>query len=239
MREAGEILSTVLREVCGLIEPGVTTRALDDKAVELFEKYNVKPAFLGYRGFPNTICSSVNDEVVHGIPGERVLENGDILSIDIGLIHNGYYSDMAVTLPVGDVSAAASDIMDAGKQTLQKAVEILKPYLPLRELSGGIQEYAENRGYNVLRQYVGHEIGEKMHEELQIPNFVNDIYPPADILLEPGIVIAIEPMLTEGTFEVDVADDGWTVYTRDRKLSVHFEYTVAILDDGVEVLTLY
>jgi methionyl aminopeptidase len=239
MRRGGEILSSILSEITGLIKPGIQTIELDNRAMELFDEHKVKPAFLGYRGFPKSICTSINEEVVHGIPGERKLNNGDILSIDVGLKYEGYYSDMAVTVPVGNVSAEAEDIMRAGRETLQRAVDILNPGMPLREFSHGIQEYAEGRGYNVLRKYVGHTIGDEMHLEPQIPNFTSKEYPPGNVYLNPGMVIAIEPMLTVGTYEVDTAEDGWTVYTQDRKLSVHFEYSVAILDDGIEVLTCF
>lgn len=240
MREGGAILAGILRELRGMVVPGVTTLALDERAAELFRAHGVAPAFLGYHGFPKNICTSLNAEVVHGIPAaDRILAAGDILSIDIGLKHRGCFADMAVTLPVGPVSRKAADIIDAGRQTLQRSVDILHPGMPLRELAAGIQSYAEGRGYNVLRKYVGHTIGRRMHEEPQIPNFVTDAYPPADLRLEPGMTIAIEPMLTEGSFEVETAADGWTVLTRDRRLSVHFEYTVAILDDGVEVLTCF
>lgn len=237
MREGGEILSRILRDIRGLAAPGVRTDALDARAVSLFETYHVEPAFLGYRGFPKSICTSVNEEVVHGIPGSRILQEGDILSIDIGLKHRGFYSDMAITVPVGDISEKARHIVAAGRETLNRAVAILEPDIPLRSLSSAIQECAESRGYNIVRKYVGHTIGEQMHLEPQIPNFVSADYPPADIRLIPGMVVAIEPMLTEGSFDVNTADDGWTVRTRDRKLSVHFEYSVAVLEDGVEILT--
>lgn len=239
MKKAGEILTSILNGLRDEVKPGIRTEMLDAKAQDLFKKFDVEPAFLGYKGFPKSICTSVNEEVVHGIPGNRVLSNGDILSIDIGLKHNGYYSDMAITIPVGSVSKKALDIIEAGRATLQRAVDVLVPGMPLRDLSRSIQEYAEGRGYDVLRKYVGHEIGQKMHEDIQIPNFVTDIYPPADVFLEAGMAIAIEPMLTEGTFEVECLNDGWTVVTCDRKLSVHFEYTVMILEDSVEVLTFF
>jgi len=239
MREGGRTLSSILKEVRGMVEPGVMTEDLDDRAMSLFEKFGVEPAFLGYRGFPKSICTSINEEVVHGIPGKRVLQEGDILSIDIGLKYNGFYSDMAITFPVGNVSPQAERIISAGKETLQRAVDVLEPDIPLRTLARTIQEYAESRGYNVLRQYVGHTIGEEMHLDPQIPNFVTTDYPPPHLRITPGMVIAIEPMLTEGTFDVDVDKDGWTVSTCDKKLSVHFEYSVAVLEEKVEVLTCF
>jgi len=239
MREGGNILSSILRDIRDAVEPGITTLDLDELAMSLFKKEKVEPAFLGYRGFPKSICTSINEEVVHGIPGERKLQEGDILSIDIGLKYNGYYSDMAITVPVGGISSSAEKLMAAGRATLERAVDVLEPDLPLRTLSYAIQEYAENKGYNVLRKYVGHTIGEEMHLEPQIPNFVTADYPPYNIRLVPGMVLAIEPMLTEGVYDVDVSDDGWTVSTKDRKLSVHYEYSVAVMEDGIEVLTLF
>ena len=238
MREGGKILAAILREVSDSVQPGITTLQLDNQAMKLFEKYKMKPAFLGYQGFPKCLCTSLNEEVVHGIPGERVLQDGDILSIDIGGFYNGYCSDMAITLPVGTIDDQTHDLLDAGSKTLSHAVDVLHPGMKLRDLSSEIQDVIFKRGYDVVRKYVGHAIGKKMHEDPQIPNFVNAMYPPESILLNPGLVIAIEPMLTVGTADVETLKDGWTVVTRDRKLSCHFEHSVAILEDRVEILTL-
>jgi methionyl aminopeptidase len=234
MRNAGKVVAVVLKEIEIIVKQGITTGYLDKLASEVIKKNKAKSAFLGYRGYPATICTSVNEEVVHGIPGDRKLSNGDLLSVDVGVVIDGYYGDAAVTLPVGDLSFQSEKLLKTGKLALDKAIEKCYSGNRLYDISEEIQNTAERQGYSVVRDYVGHGIGQNMHEDPQVPNFA---MPSRGPILKNGMVLAPEPMVNEGTFEVKVLRDGWTVVTADGKRSCHFEHTVAITENGPEILT--
>jgi methionyl aminopeptidase len=234
MREAGRVTARALRTVGEAIRPGVTTGELDAIAEAAIRADDAKPAFLGYNGFPATICASINEQVVHGIPGHRRLREGDILSVDVGAIVDGYYGDSAFTFPVGAVSDEAVRLMDATRQALQAGIARCLPGLRLYDISAAVQEVAEAAGFSVVREYVGHGIGRAMHEEPQIPNFGPAGKGP---VIKPGMVFAIEPMVNAGGAPVRSLSDGWTVVTADERPSAHFEHTVAVTEDGPYVLT--
>lgn len=234
MRQAGRIVAETLVELGEAIRPGVTTGQLDNIARRCIKKFGAWPAFLGYHGFPASICTSVNEEVVHGIPGLRRLKEGDIISIDVGVFYKGYYGDSTITFPVGEVSPLAKQLIEVTREALFRGIEKAYPGNRLYDISYAIQCCAEAAGFTVVRNYVGHGIGSQMHEEPQVPNFG---LPGKGPLLEPGMVLAIEPMVNAGTWEVETLPDNWTVVTRDRSLSAHFEHTVAILENGPEILT--
>ena len=236
MREAGRIVGRGHALLRTLVRPGVSTAELDREFDQFVRDSGAVPTFKGYRGFPASICASVNEEVVHGIPSpRRVLKEGDILSVDCGATYKGYVGDAAITLPVGRISEKAQRLLDDTRRALEEAIRVVRPGGLLSEIGAAVQTYSETRGYGVVRAFVGHGIGQEMHEAPQVPNYVIDDY---DYELKPGIVIAIEPMLTMGTYEVKQLGDGWTVVTRDGKLSAHFEHTVAVCEEGHEVLTL-
>ncbi len=234
MREAGKIVAGVLQELEKQVKAGVTTAKLDSIAEKYIRRHKAEPAFLGYNNFPASICASVNNEVVHGIPGLRRLKEGDIISIDVGVRLKGYYGDAAVTFPVGKISPEAQKLIDVTRVSLQKAVAQVQRGKRLSDVSYAVQRYVEKRSFSVVRNYVGHGIGEQMHEEPQVPNFG---LPGRGPLLHPGVVIAIEPMVNAGGWEVEVLSDQWTVVTSDGSLSAHFEHTVALGENGPEVLT--
>jgi len=234
MREAGRIVAlthAVLRESVG---PGVTTAELDALAYETATKHGAKPSFLGYRGFPASLCVSINEEVVHGIPGPRVLEEGDIVSLDFGAIYRGFQGDAAITVGVGKIGKRAQELIEATRGALKAAIAQCIRGNYLGDISWSIQDYAESRGFSVVRQYVGHGIGRNMHEEPQIRNYGT---PGRGILLKPGMTFALEPMVNVETYLTHVLDNEWTVVTDDGQLSAHFEHTVAITDGEPEVLT--
>ena len=235
MREAGRITARALRLVGENVRPGVTTGELDEIAEAAIREEGAEPAFLGYHGFPATICSSLNDQVVHGIPGKVRVREGDILSVDIGAIHQGYYGDSARTFAVGEVSDLATRLMDATRSSLDAGIAQCWPGRHLYDVSSAIQAVAEGAGFSVVREYVGHGIGRAMHEEPNVPN-----YGPAGKgpVLKEGMVFAIEPMVNAGGASVHSLDDGWTVVTDDGSLSAHFEHTVAITSAGPVVLTV-
>jgi len=235
MREAGRILAQVMEQVRQYIRPGVTTAELDALAEELIRQRGAIPSFKGYRGFPATACISVNEEVVHGIPGPRVLREGDIVSLDMGTIWQGYQADMAITVGVGEISPEARRLIEVTQEALQAAIAQAHPGKRLGDISWAIQRTAERHGYNVVREYTSHGIGREMHEDPQILNFGR---PGRGIRLRRGMTFALEPMLTMGDWHTRVLDDGWTVVTADGKLSAHFEHTIAIGENGPEVLTL-
>ena len=238
IRSGGRIVAEALALVGEQIRPGISTRQLDTAVEELIHSRGAVPAFKGYRGFPANICVSVNDEVVHGIPGERQLLPGDVVSIDIGVRKDGFYADAAWTFAVGGkVSREARRLIAVGRRALQNAIETVGPGVPLRRVSASIQETAKRYGFSVVRKFVGHGIGREMHEEPQVPNFVDEDYPAKNVILEPGVVLAIEPMLNCGTYEVYVEKNGWTVKTADGRLSAHFEHTIAVTKDGCRILT--
>jgi methionyl aminopeptidase len=234
MRRSGQIVGQVCQKLTERVKPGVTTKDLDRLAFTLIKMHRAVPAFLGFRGFPASICTSVNDQVVHGIPGSRRLLEGDIISIDFGVLYRGYYTDMAVTLPVGNISRDAQRLIEVTKSALTFGISQMVPGKRLYDISAAIQECAESNGFSVVRDLVGHGIGQKMHEEPQIPNFGKRSTGP---YLKAGMVFALEPMVNIGGYEVKTLDDHWTVVTADGSLSCHFEHTVAITDNGPEILT--
>jgi len=235
MRRSGQIVAQVCQKVSGKVKPGVTTQELDRIAASLIKMDRAVSAFLGFRGFPASICTSVNDQVVHGIPGDYRLREGDIVSLDFGVLYQGYYSDMAVTLPVGNISAEAQKLIEVTEEALHSGIAQMQPDNRLYDISSAIQECAERNGFSVVRDLVGHGIGQKMHEEPQIPNFGKRSTGP---YLKAGMVFALEPMVNMGGYEVKTLDDNWTVVTADGSLSCHFEHTVAITDNGPEILTV-
>lgn len=234
MREAGRVTAVALRLVGEAVRPGVTTLELDEIAEEYIRSQGATSAFLGYHGFPATLCTSVNEQVVHGIPGATVLRDGDILSVDCGAVVDGYFGDAALTFPVGMISEQASSLLNATRESLVAGVAKARPNMRLYDIGCAVQQVAEAAGFSVVREYVGHGIGRAMHEEPQIPNFGQAGKGPQ---LKPGMVFAIEPMINAGGYEVRSMDDGWTVVTGDGALSAHFEHTVAITEDGPVILT--
>lgn len=235
MREAGRVTARALSAVGDAVLPGVTTAELDDIAYAVIEKAGAKPAFKGYHGFPATICASRNCEVVHGIPGKVRLVEGDIISVDMGAIVDGYFGDSARTFAVGTVSAEATALMEATRASLDAGIAQCVPGHRLYDIGAAVQAVAEAAGFSVVREYVGHGIGRAMHEEPQVPNYGT---PGKGPQLLPGMVLAIEPMINAGGAGVRQLNDGWTVVTSDGRLSAHFEHTVAITDAGPMVLTL-
>lgn len=234
MRDAGKIVAEALREVKKAVKPDVTTLELDQIAEKYIKSRGAIPTFKGYNGFPGHICASVNHEVVHGIPGLRKLKSGDNVSIDIGALINGYNGDAAITVPVGEVDAEMQKLLDVTEQSLYKGIEKAFAGNRLGDISHAIQSHAEQFGFGVVRDYVGHGIGRNMHEDPQVPNFGN---PGHGLRLKAGMTLAIEPMINLGTYDVKTLDDDWTVVTTDGKPSAHFEHTIAITGDKPEILT--
>jgi methionyl aminopeptidase len=234
MKSASQIVAKILIEIRQEIKPGVTTRYLDKLAEKLTYKHKAKPAFKGYGGYPNSLCCSINSEVVHGIPSDRRLMAGDIASIDFGVIYDGYYGDAAVTVPVGEVSSNAVRLMSVTEQCLEQAISQAKPGNRLTDISHAVQSHAERHGFSVVRDFVGHGIGRQLHESPQLPNFGK---PGKGVLLSAGMVFAIEPMINEFGSDVKILGDGWTAVTADGGLSAHYEHTVAITEEGPVVLT--
>lgn len=234
MREAGKIVAETLARLERAIRPGVTTGHLDNLARKCIKSSNAQPAFLGYHGFPASICASINEEVVHGIPGLKKLKDGDILSIDVGVYYKGYCGDSASTFPVGEVSPLALKLVQVARDAFYQGFAQACPGKHLQDISSAIQNCAESHNFSVVRNFVGHGIGSQMHEEPQVPNYG---VPGKGVQLQEGMVLAIEPMVNEGTWEVETLGDNWTVVTKDRKLSAHYEHTVAILENGPEILT--
>lgn len=234
LRDAGRVVAQALVEVKKAVRPDITTQELDQIAEQYIKGCGATPAFKGYHGFPGNICASVNEEVVHGIPGLRKLKNGDNVSIDIGAVINGYYGDAAITVPVGDVDAELQQLLDVTEQSLYKGIEQAVAGNRLGDISHAVQAHAEKYGYGVVRDFVGHGIGRNMHEDPQIPNYG---LPGRGPRLKSGMTLAIEPMINMGTHEVKVLDDSWTVVTTDGKPSAHFEHTIAITPEGPEILT--
>jgi methionyl aminopeptidase len=235
MRVSGKITAKTLSMLMKTVKAGMTTADVDKLAEDSIRSMGGIPTFIGYSGYKHTICASVNEEVVHGIPGPRVLQDGDLLSIDIGTTLNGYVSDSAVTVPIGNVSEAATRLMTVTQECLMLGIAQMQAGNRLGDIGAAVQKHAEKNGYGVVRQLVGHGIGTKMHEEPQVPNYGT---PGHGTLLRPGLVLAIEPMITEGTYEVETLDDGWTVITEDGKLAAHFEHTIAVTNEGPRILTL-
>lgn len=236
MRAAGRILREILSELSQQVKPGLTTWDLELAARKLLNEKKVQPAFLGYRGYPASLCASINREVVHGIPSaQRVLKLGDIVKLDFGILYKGFYSDMAVTVAVGSADAEAQRLMIATKAALDNCIEAARPGNRLGDICRAIQKTAEDAGFSVVRDYTGHGIGRRLHESPQIPNFGIAGTGPR---LKKGMVFALETMVNEGDWETKTLQDGWTVITADGKRSAHFEHTVLITDEGPDILTL-
>jgi methionyl aminopeptidase len=234
MRQAGRIVGAVLEILSKQVKAGMKTKELDVIAAREIEKRGAKPSFKGYRGFPANVCVSVNDEVVHGIPGERVLKNGDIVSLDLGALFMGFQGDSALTIGVGEISPSAQELIKTTEEVLTAGIAAARTGARLGDISASIQSYAESRGYSVVREYSGHGIGRDMHEEPQIPNFGIEGTGP---VLKKGMALALEPMINLGDWRTRLGDDHWTVLTADGSISAHFEHTIAITDGEAEVLT--
>ncbi len=234
LRKANVIVAEVFQKLIDKVVPGIATRDLDRIAEDYIRSRGAVPAFKGYRGFPGSLCVSINEEVVHGIPGQRKLKEGDIVSLDVGVNLNGYFGDAAISLPVGEVDEEAQKLLEVTERSLYLGIEKTRAGNRLFDISFAIQQWVESHGFSVVRDFVGHGIGKELHEEPQIPNFGPPHQGPR---LEEGMVFALEPMVNEGTYDVKVLSDGWTVVTVDRKRSAHFEHTIAITDGGAEILS--
>ena len=233
-RASNRIVAEVLSKLRERVRPGVRTRDLDKFAEEIAEKKGAKPAFKGYNGFPYALCVSVNEVVVHGMPSERILEEGDIVGLDFGVYYQGFFGDATVTLPVGKVTEKASRLMQITEQSLYAGIAQAKDGNRLGDISAAVQDMVEDAGYSIVRDFVGHGIGKNLHEDPQIPNFGEK---GRGIELRSGMILAIEPMVNEGKYKVQILPDGWTVVTKDGSLSAHFEHSVAITDNGPEILS--
>jgi methionyl aminopeptidase len=235
MRQAGAIVAAVLELLKRSVEPGITTRELDNIAYKEIIRCGARPTFKKYRGFPASICTSINEEIVHGIPGKRVLQEGDIIKLDVGATLDGFIGDAAISVAVGRVSQVGSDLMETTRLSLEEGIKAAQPSNRIGDIGAAIQRYSEARGYNVVREYVGHGVGRFLHEDPQVPNYGP---PGRGPLLRPGMCIAIEPMLNVGDWRTRILDDQWTVVTADGSLSAHFEHTIAITEKGPEILTV-
>ncbi|UTM18006.1 type I methionyl aminopeptidase [Bacillus paranthracis] len=234
MREAGRIVALTHQELKQHITPGITTKELDQIAEKTIQKYGATPSFKGYNGFPGSICASVNEELVHGIPGKRKLKEGDIISIDIGAKYNGYHGDSAWTYLVGNISESVQKLLDVTEKSLYLGLEQVKPGERLSNISHAVQTHAEENGFSIVREYVGHGIGQDLHEDPQIPHYGPPNRGPR---LKPGMVICVEPMVNQGRRYVKTLSDDWTVVTVDGKWCAHFEHTIALTEAGYEILT--
>ena len=234
MRAAGRIVAEILARLETLIKPGVTSGELDQVAERECLRHGASPAFKGYGGFPYALCASPNDRIVHGFPDRRPLQEGDILSIDFGVLYKGYYGDAAITVPVGGIDPATASLVTATRESLQQAIDKALPGGRLSDISHAVQSWVEPRGFSVVRDFVGHGIGRQLHEAPQLPNFGAPGQGPR---LKPGMTLAIEPMINAGSAGVKILEDGWTAVTQDGKRSAHFEHTVAITEHGPEILT--
>jgi len=235
LRKSNQIVVHILKALRKIIKPGITTLELDSYAEEQIRKKGAIPAFKGYRGFPASLCVSVNEQLVHGIPDSRRLKEGDIVSLDLGVVRSGFYGDAAITVPVGKISQEATRLLDVTQNALYKGIEQAKAGGRLHDISHAIQSWVEGNGFSVVRDFVGHGIGRNLHEEPQIPNFGLS---NRGVQLKAGMVLALEPMVNVGTWRVKVQPDGWTVVTVDGSLCAHFEHTIAITEDGPDILTL-
>lgn len=235
IHKAGLVVADVLREIRQLVKPGVSTLALDEFAEQFIRAAGAKPAFKGYRGYPRTICASVNDQVIHGIPSKQVvLKTGDLVSIDVGAVVDGFYGDAAVTVPVETVTAEAERLVRITEEALARGIAEARPGNRLYDISAAVQRHVEANGFSVVREFVGHGIGRSLHEDPQVPNFGEAGRGPR---IQSGMVLAIEPMVNAGGSKTIIQDDQWTAVTADGSLSAHFEHTVAVLDDGPRILT--
>ena len=234
MRRSNRIVAEILEEIKPAAQPGVTTRELNEWAEELLARRKAKSAFKGYNGYPAALCTSVNEEVVHGIPSGRALREGDILSLDFGVIYEDYYGDAAITLAIGRISAEAERLMRITEEALYLAIDRARPGNRLQDISAAVQVHVESQGFSVVRDFVGHGIGQNLHEKPQVPNFGEA---GRGIRLLPGMTLAIEPMINAGGYEVKVLEDGWTAVTKDGSLSAHFEHSVAVTENGPYILS--
>jgi methionyl aminopeptidase len=234
LKECNRIVAEVLTTLRTHCQPGITTLELDRVAEEMTHKRKARPAFKGYHGFPATLCTSINEEVVHGIPSKRMLKEGDILSIDYGVCHRGYYGDAALTVPIGKIDEDLQFLLQTTQECLMLGIEKAVPGNHLSDISAAIQIHAETRGFSLVKEFSGHGVGKSLHEEPAVLNYVAN---GRGILLKPGLVLAIEPMVNQGTDKVVVLKDGWTVVTRDGRCSAHFEHSVAITEEGPLVLS--
>ncbi len=235
MREAGRIVAKVLQTLAGEVRPGVKTRDLDAVCAQELAKHGAQSSFKNYHGYPAHICTSINDEVVHGIPGDRVLREGDIVSIDVGVKFKGFQGDAAVTVGVGEISPEAKKLIEVTEAALHAGIAAAKEDVHLGEISAAVQSYVETNGFSVVREYTGHGIGREMHEDPQIPNFGERSEGP---VLRRGMTLAIEPMVNAGSWRTKVCDDHWTVVTADGSLSAHFEHTIVVTNGRAEILTV-
>jgi len=234
MRRGGHILAEVVAMLDDFVKPGMSTLEVDEEVESFIRERGAVPAFKGYRGFPATVCISINEEVVHGIPSaQRRMKEGDIVGFDLGCIVEGYYADCAVTLPLGEIPARVQELLDVTRGSLEKAIAQCRPGRRLSDVSHAVQHHVEPHGFGIVRTFVGHGIGRALHEEPQVPNFGD---PGRGPQLKTGMVLAIEPMVTMGGYDVKILDDGWTAVTKDGSLAAHFEHTIAVTDDGPEVL---
>lgn len=235
LREANRIVARILGELAEIIEPGVSTETLDDKAERMIREAGGKPAFKGYRGYPKAICASINEQVVHGIPApDVVLKENDIISIDVGITYKGYVGDTAATYPVGEISDEKQRLIRVTRESLHEGIKQARAGMRLSDISHAVQSHVEKGGFSVVRDFVGHGIGQKMHEEPQIPNFGKPNMGPR---LEPGMVLAIEPMVNAGAYDVVVLEDRWTAVTKDGKPSAHFEHSIVVTEGEAEILS--
>lgn len=237
MRKAGKIVRDSLVLAKELAKNSVTTETLNTELEKYVIQKGGKPVFKGYRGYPKSICTSINEEIVHGIPSDRCLKDGDILSVDIGVEYRNYVADAAITIPIGTVSRDVQNLLNVCEASLMKAIEVLRSNIKLSEVSRVIQHFVEANGFSVVRDYTGHGIGRQMHEEPQIPNFVSEELLRNDKTLLSGMALAIEPMICAGGYATEVLQNNWTVVTRDRKFSAHYEHTVVVTEDGADILT--
>ena len=235
MRKAGRLTAKICSALVKFAAPGRATADVDAYAAELIRESGARSAFLGYRGFPGNVCVSVNEEVVHGVPGPRIIKSGDIVSLDVGVELNGFFGDMAHTVMIGAVKPEITALVAATQIALDKGIEQARAGKRLSDISHAVETYAKKKGYSVVRDFVGHGIGRQMHEDPQLPNFGP---PGKGPKLKPGMIFAIEPMINMGAPDIDILDDGWTVVARDRMCSAHFEHTVAVGEFGAEILTI-
>ncbi len=236
MRKANRYVSLILDSLAKVVEPGIPSIELEEHAQSMCREFDVKPAFQGYQGFPYAICCSINDEVVHGFPSERIINAGDIVSIDMGVIYDGFYGDSARTFAAGQISEEAERLIKITRESLYKGIEQARPGNNLFDISSAIEEYATAEGMGVVKRFVGHGIGRALHEKPEVPNF--KVPGGTGVPLMSGMVLAIEPMLTLGSAEVNILDDDWTAVTADGSLAAHWEHTVAITSDGPQILSL-
>lgn len=231
---SNQIVAKILTELKKMIKPGVQTKELDEYAEMRSKEMGAIPAFKGYRGYPASLCTSINEEIVHGIPSSRALGEGDIISLDFGVIYRGFYGDAAVTYPVGEIRPKAKKLIATAEQAFYKGIEQMKEGKRISDISFAIQSHVESQGFSVIRAFVGHGIGFSLHEDPQLPNFGQPGHGPR---IKPGLVLAIEPMIAIGDWQVEILADNWTAVTRDRSLSAHFEHTVALTQRGLEILS--